>query len=92
MVAEKHQTLPKELIIQAAALRHGQDHTGALSLIEANMALFDGVYRVPGWLQGFYAAKECGLADKAHALALQIHAEDPSIPSVNAYLSGGGAA
>ncbi|HEY4318404.1 MAG TPA: hypothetical protein VGN04_12450 [Herbaspirillum sp.] len=79
--------MPKELIIQAAALRQTQDYMGALNLIEANIASFDGIDRVQGRLQGFYAAKEGGLLDKARALALQISEEDPTIPSVKAFLS-----
>jgi hypothetical protein len=82
--------MPKELIIQAAALRQTQDYLGALNLIEANIASFEGLYRVQGRLQGFYAAREGGLLDKAHALALEISAEDPTIPSVKAFLQDGG--
>jgi hypothetical protein len=88
MGTQKHSSIPKELIIQAAALRQTHDYIGALSLIEAHIASFDGVYRVQGRLQGFYAAKEGGLLDKAHALALQISEEDPNIPSVEAFLLG----
>jgi hypothetical protein len=89
MSIQDHSTMPKELIIQAAALRQTQDYTGALNLIEANIGSFDGLDRVQGRLQGFYAAKEGGLLDKAHALALQISEEDPTIPSVEAFLSQG---
>jgi hypothetical protein len=88
MGAKKQKNIPQELIIQAAALRNTQDYIGALSLIEANISMFDGLYRIQGRLQGFYAAKEGGLMDKAHALALQIFEEDPTIPSVKAFLSG----
>jgi hypothetical protein len=81
--------MSRELIIQAAALRQTQDYTGALKLIEAHIGSFDGVERVQGQLQGFYAAKEGGLLEKARALALEISAADPSIPSVKAFLSEG---
>jgi hypothetical protein len=87
MSIQEHSTAPKELIIQAAALRQTQDYMGALNLMEANIGSFDGADRVQGRLQGFYAAKEGGLLDKARALALQISEEDPSIPSVQAFLS-----
>ena len=89
MSTSPHHNVPKELIIQAAALRQTQDYIGALKLIEANIGSFDGVERVQGQLQGFYAAKEGGLLEKARALALQISAADPSIPSVKAFLSEG---
>jgi hypothetical protein len=89
MSTQENKNMPKELIIQAAALRQTEDYVGALSLIEANMESFEGPYRVQGRLQGFYAAKEGGLLDKAHALALEISAEDPSIPSVKAFLLDG---
>jgi hypothetical protein len=88
MRAPKPEILPKEVIIQAAALRHTQDYIGALRLIEANIGIFDGLYRVPGRLQGFYAAKEGGQMEKAHMLALQISEDDPTIPSVQKFLSG----
>ncbi|RXZ36130.1 hypothetical protein D9O50_06150 [Oxalobacteraceae bacterium CAVE-383] len=84
-----HHSMPKELIIQAAALRHIQDYVGALNLIEANIESFDGADRVQGRLQGFYAAREGGLLEKARTLALQIAEEDPGIPSVRAFLSEG---
>lgn len=92
MAAETYRILPKELIIQAAALRQTRDYIGALDLIEAHIGCFDGIDRIQGRLQGFYAARECGLQDKARALALQIQAEDPAIPSVNDFLSGAGGA
>jgi hypothetical protein len=88
MGAKQQKNIPQELIIEAAVLRNTQDYIGAISLIEANIATFDGLYRIQGRLQSFYAAKEGGLMDKAHALALQISEEDPTIPSVQAFLSG----
>ena len=88
MTAKTRRSPAKELIIQAAALRNTQDYAGALGLIEANIGSFEGIDRIHGWLQGFYAAKEGGMLDKARALAHQIHTEDPAIPSVNEFLSG----
>ncbi|MDB5774832.1 MAG: hypothetical protein JWP38_965 [Herbaspirillum sp.] len=87
MVSNKHLKPPKELIIEAASLRQKHDYSGALSLIEDNIDAFEGVYRIQGRLQGFYAAKESGLMDKARAFALQIYEEDPAIPSVSTFLA-----
>ena len=87
MGAKKNKILHKEVIIQAAAMRQLNDYAGALNLIETNIGQFEGPDRVQGQLQGFYAAKECGLLDKARSLALLISEEEPAIPSVMAFLS-----
>lgn len=89
MFAPSSKIAPKEVIIQAAALRYEHAYAQAVSLIETHIASLSGLYRIQGQLQGFYAANEGGLLEKAYALAVLLHAQDPLIPSVNAFLANG---
>jgi len=76
------------LILHAAALRGRGDCAGAIELVEdheANQRFADD-FRVPAYLQCFYAAVEGGLTSKANEYARKIAGLDAGVPSVQAYL------
>ena len=75
----------RALVVRAAELRGGGDFAGAIALVESKLGELESDCMENAYQQCFYAAHEA-----ATAYAKKLAKLDPNLPSIQAYLGGGG--